>query len=208
MQKFFIFFLSFLIPSCFAENGIITFYSNTNNACQFDDSLYSDFLKVAISGSNWDNSRACGTCLTINGNGSGIGTTPFVNFYNAIVVNLCSECENHHYDLLLDGNGIWDMSYNIIPCDNLGEIQYRINSNNPYYFRLQVINTKTPVINLNVNGQPCEKTFDNFWVLNQVLTYPVTVHFELRDGTSFNGQVYENFDFVPFVHQNSNLRVR
>ena len=99
--------------------------------------------------------------MTINGKGSGIGTTPFVEFYNAIVINLCSECENHHYDLLMEGNGIWDMEYEIISCNHQLPIQYRTVSDNPFYFKIQIINTVVPVYNLKVNGIECQKTFDN-----------------------------------------------
>jgi len=75
-----------------SENGIATFYPNIQNACQYDDNLFSNYLKVAISQSDWNNGISCGSCLTITGNGSGIGTKPFNGTYNAIVTNLCSEC--------------------------------------------------------------------------------------------------------------------
>lgn len=184
MKVFIILFLNLLLQ-CHAENGIITFYSNLNNACQYDENLYNNFLKVAISGEHWDNSLACGTCLTITGKGSGIGTTPFTNYYNAIVTNLCSECESHHYDLLMDGNGIWDMEYQIIPCQHDNQIQYRTISDNPFYFKIQIINTAVPVHSLIVNGDDCQKTFDNFWVFNKLIRYPVNIQFALQDGTTF-----------------------
>lgn len=184
MKSLFIFATFGLIISA-QNSGIITFYSNLNNACQFEENMYPDFLKVAISGQNWNNSVACGSCLTINGKGSGIGTTPFVEFYNAIVINLCSECENHHYDLLMEGNGIWDIEYEIIPCNHQLPIQYRTVSNNPFYFKIQIINTAVPVNSLIVNGDDCQKTFDNFWVFNKLIRYPVNIQFALQDGTSF-----------------------
>ncbi len=193
MKSLFIFATFGLIIS--AQNtGIITFYNNLNNACQFEENMYPDFLKVAISGQNWNNSVACGSCLTINGKGSGIGTTPFVEFYNAIVINLCSECENHHYDLLMEGNGIWDMEYEIIPCNHQLPIQYRTVSNNPFYFKIQIINTVVPVYNLKVNGIECQKTFDNFWVLNKLLDYPLNVEFLLTDGSWYSSKVFQNDD--------------
>jgi hypothetical protein len=192
------------IKMSYGDSGTATFYNNQNNACQFNPSLYGDYLKVAISGNAWQNSIACGTCLNIQGTGNGIGTTPFTQSRKAIVINLCSECENNHYDLLLEGNGIWNINYQIIPCDQgIGPIQYRTDSNEPHYFRLQVINTKTPVTNLYLEGHSCEKTFDNFWVhhdpsqLGQdVFRYPLNINFVTQDGEQHYGTVYNNNNYI------------
>jgi hypothetical protein len=193
-----------LLTKSNAETGIVTFYSNLNNACQYDPSLYENFLKVAISGTQWNNSISCGTCLNIQGIGTGIGTIPFLLNTKAIVTNLCSECEYGHYDLLLDGNGIWDINYEVTQCDDLGSLKYRSDSE-LYFFKVQFINTKTPITSFYLDGRLCEKTFDNFWVHHDptqlggdIFTFPLNVNFVTQDGSEYYGTIYDNKFYTDF----------
>lgn len=190
------------------DNGIITFYDNFENACQFEN-IYNNHLKIAISGDEWNNGEKCGSCLEIIGTGNGIGTTPFQGYHKGIITNICPECPSGHFDLLMDGNGIWDIEYNFIPCNNidiiLPPIQYRLDINNEFYLRLQVINTKTEIKNIYLEGDiPMEKTFDNFWVhynpmeidYNPIFQFPISIKIELENGEIKEGEIYNNENYT------------
>lgn len=189
-------------------NGIITFYNNLENACQFEN-IYNDYLKIAISGEDWNNGKKCGSCIEIVGNGNGIGTTPFKGYYKGIIINNCPECPTGHFDLLMEGNGIWDIEYNFIPCNNvniiLPPIQYRLDIQNNFYLRLQVINTETEIKNIYLEGNiPMEKTFDNFWTHynptdidnNQTFEFPIHIKIELENGEIKEGDIYNNENYT------------
>lgn len=188
-------------------NGIATFYNVFENACQFQD-LYDNLLKVAISGSDWNNGEKCGTCVEIIGKGNGIGTTPFEGYHKSIITNICPECPPGHFDLLHEGDGIWDIEYNFVPCLDVGiflpPIQYRLETNNDYYIRLQIINTEREIQNVFVENTPMEKTFDNFWTHynardvneNPTFQYPLSIRIELVDGTIHEGTIYNNEQYT------------
>lgn len=194
--KFFTIIISILVQTVISEKGKITFYDQMANACQYDIDMYSDYLRVAVSNDLWNNGARCGTCLTITGLGTGIGTTPFTGTYNALVTNLCPECEHGHYDLMMEGNGIWDITYEIVPCKNLGPVQYKTDSNNPYYFKVQIINTGKEITSLSLEGHECRKTYDNYWVYNDptqlgsnIFSYPLPITITMADGTTRSGMV-------------------
>ena len=195
--KFFLTIISIVnLSTVFSERGRITFYDNQPNACQYDLSMYTDYLRVAISNDLWDNGAKCGTCLTITGLGTGIGTTPFLGTHDAIVTNLCPECEHGHYDLMTAGDGIWDITYEIVPCKKLGDVQYKTDSTNPYYFKIQIINTGSEITSLTLEGQPCTKTHDNYWVFydptqlgGSTFSYPLPITITMADGSSKSGMV-------------------
>lgn len=188
--------ITIFVQSVISENGKVTFYDQMTNACNYDLSMYTDYLRVAVSNDLWNNGAKCGTCLTITGLGTGTGTTPFTGTHNAIITNLCPECEHGHYDLMTSGNGIWDITYEIVPCKNLGPIQYKTDSNNPYYFKVQIINTGSEITSLSLQGHECSKTFDNYWVYNDptqlggnTFNYPLPITVTMANGNSKSGMV-------------------
>jgi len=186
------------------RNGIATTYQVFENACQYPIENYNNFLRVAVSGEEWNNGEKCGSCLEIIGTGNGIGTEPFVGKHKAIITNMCPECPPGHFDLYQAGNGIWDINYEYVACENLGPIQYRVENNNLYYLQLQFINTGQPITYCSCNGENMEKTFDNFWVHynpteivnNTNIVYPVYIECNLENGEIISGNIYENYDYT------------
>ena len=191
------------------RDGIITFYNILENACQYNQELYQDYLKVAISGEEWNNGEKCGSCIQITGKGNGIGTTPFYGTHKGIITNICPECPGGHFDLLMEGDGIWDIDYEFVPCINIGielpPVQYRVDTNNDFYLRLQIINTESEIENVMLeNAVFMEKTFDNFWVYynpsdidNQSIFYfPLFIEVKLKDGTIHTGTIENNENYT------------
>lgn len=191
------------------RDGIVTFYNNFENACQYEQELYQDYLKVAISGEEWNNGEKCGSCVQITGKGSGIGTTPFEGTHKGIITNICSECPEGHFDLIMKGNGIWDVDYDFVTCSNVGielpPVQYRVDTNNDYYLRLQIINSEYEIENVILeNAVFMEKTFDNFWVYynptdiddHPVFVFPLSIEIKLKDGTKYSGTIENNENYT------------
>lgn len=190
------------------RNGKITTYQVEENACQYDSNLYKNFLKVAVSGKEWNNGQKCGTCIQISSRGTGTGITPFTGTHTGIITNICPECDENHFDLYMEGDGIWDVDYQYIACKqtnlDLPPVQYKLNNNNNYYISLQIINTGYEILSVQIYGHKLEKTFDNFWVSyepqviiqKETFEYPLEIVYVLSDGKITQATIYENYEYT------------
>lgn len=186
-------------------NGVITTYNVMENACQYPNDMYQveGYLRVAISEEDWKNGKNCGKCFKLIGKGSGIGTVPFEGEYNAIVTNICPECPRGHFDILQEGNGIWDIEYYEQECQHLDykNAQFKtMGEAQNYTLRFQIINTKSPVeyVCFTENTTIClEKTWDNYWVYydptalgDSIWKYPIHIQYGMEDGKEALGSIY------------------
>lgn len=193
-------------------DGIITTYDVQGNACQFPQDMYLEegYVRAAISMDEWNNGANCGKCYKLIGKGTGLGTQPFVGEHDVIITNLCPECPYGHFDLLQDGNGIWDIEYYETDCkhhDN-STPKYKAGTSTDYYLSVQIIDTPSPVVGVYLTENPdatLEKTWDNHWVYydptvlgNGVWQYPVTITANLENGEQRTGQVYPTGDYQDF----------
>jgi len=193
-------------------SGIITTYEVFGNACQFPQDMYANhYTRVAISGDLWANGANCGKCYKIIGKGTGIGTMPFEGEYDVIVTNLCSECPEHHFDVLGAGNGIWDIEYYEQECFHaeFSDPKFKTDGGSQeYMLRFQIIDTPSPVAAVHLTENPAatmEKAWDNFWVYydptvlgNQMWQYPVSVTATLENGEQRTGNIYITGDYQDF----------
>jgi len=191
-------------------DGIITTYDVYGNACAFPHEMYEQdgYIRVAISGEQWNNGANCGKCFKIIGKGTGIGTMPFVGEHDVIVTNLCPECPTGHFDLLQEGNGIWDIEYYEQECRHheYNDPKFKTNGGSQeYMLRFQIIDTPAPVASVYLTENPAatmEKAWDNYWVYydptvlgNQMWQYPVSITYTLENGEQRTGNIYITDDY-------------
>jgi len=101
------------------------------------------------------------------------------------------------------GNGIWNINYEFIRCNSLPPIQYKSESNNPYYFKIHIINAPVPIVSLSIYSYQCIKTFDNYWVYynpidfgSNIFNYPLPVTLKFQDGSYKSGMIYNNYYYT------------
>lgn len=95
-----------------------------------------------------ENSRSCGMCLKFRGTGTGDGLTRMSSEWtSAIVVDRCAKCQKGDLDIGIDGDGWWGIEWYATPCDvgAHGYIQYVFEGSNPWYLKLQPLNSLVPV---------------------------------------------------------------
>jgi expansin (peptidoglycan-binding protein) len=117
---------------------------------------------VALGKQQWFGAAGCGACVNITGaSGSVI----------AMVNDQCPECVNDHLDLSTSyagsvdkdwaTKGIFDITWDFVPCPVAGKLQYKNKSgSSAYYFALQVRNSVLPIDTLEVSSNS-GKTWTN-----------------------------------------------
>jgi hypothetical protein len=119
-MKFLIpFFLA--LPAVFAAfQGKATFYqiqpNSVDGACSLERNFNGIPLTVAMNKNQYQNGDTCGKCVSIQGSGIGIGTTPLTGSLFATIDNECPECKFGDIDLGMYGDGIWDITWDFVPC--------------------------------------------------------------------------------------------
>ncbi|KAL8591884.1 hypothetical protein ACOMHN_044380 [Nucella lapillus] len=120
----------------------------------------------------WHNSKACGMCFRVTGNGVGLGNDPLNGEYIVFVKDLCPGCgEDGSVDFSLSGDGRWDIEIQAVQCPvGNNKLQYSFQGSNPWYLKLQVANYRIPPNEVSVqrNGvwQAMTKTSDGYWTLS------------------------------------------
>lgn len=106
------------ISSSFDGDG--TFYGDggagEKGACMLKRGFNGVATTVAMNKAQYDNGRSCGKCVTISGQGVGLGQTPIIGPILATIDNECPECKFGDIDLGLGGDGRWRISWDFIDC--------------------------------------------------------------------------------------------
>jgi hypothetical protein len=104
-----------------AYDGDATFYgaggAGQNGACGLSHGFNGVQDTVAVGPEHFRQGKSCGRCIQIysSGEGNGVRRPPARLF--ATVDNLCPECQGNNVDLALDGDGIWRVHWEFVPCD-------------------------------------------------------------------------------------------
>lgn len=153
--------------------------------------LPEDLLRTAVSPAMYMSGARCGTCMRVTG---AAGTALVV------IDDLCPECATHDLDLpretlmLLTGtpDGREPVSWQLVPCEPTGNIQYDLQGSNPWFLKIRVSEHTTPVTSLEVRLAggtfvAGTRTIDGFFQVTpgEMLPLPLTV----RVTDSFGSQV-------------------
>jgi expansin (peptidoglycan-binding protein) len=182
-----------IYPNLFTAQdlGNATYYGlyTGGGACTLDPTPYAGnttensaiWATVAIADNIWalfDDSAACGICLSLTGSGVGSGSSPVDGTYTVFANNQCPSCGNSGIDLGLNGDGVWDITWKAVPCP-LGStlFQYVFQGANDYYIKLQARNTLYPVAAMYIYQsnawQALARSADNFFEAGSTVTYPL-----------------------------------
>jgi expansin len=137
-------------PLSAPEQGVATYYAadGTGN-CSFDASP-NDLDVAAMDAAEYDNSQACGECVSIVGPKGNVTVR---------IVDQCPGCEKGHLDLSQQAfAAIADLSagrvpitWQVVPCTVTGPITYRFKSgSSQYWTAIQVQNYRIPVTRLEI----------------------------------------------------------
>ena len=106
-----------------------TFYgaggNGANGACMLAPGFNGVGTTVAINHVQFENGAACGKCVRIQGDGSGLGMTPVIGPIYATIDNECPECKHGDIDLGLNGDGRWNIQWNFVSCDEARDVNRR-----------------------------------------------------------------------------------
>lgn len=141
---------------------------------------------IALNDAQFDDSKACGTCLWFRGTGDGVGVESrrvSPEWQYGMVDNRCPECPKGAIDLARNyvvGDGIWDVEWFAVPC-NVGDssLHYSFVGSSPYFFLLVVSNGAVPVasVSMEVGGKSVElvRTTNNNYRYNGGYSFPMKV---------------------------------
>ncbi len=130
------------------HTGIATYYNATGaGACMFDASP-SDLMVAAMNAEEYDNARACGAYVRVNGPKGSIVVR---------IVDLCPECRAGHLDLSREAfaliaepiQGRVDITWQVISPELSGPIAYHFkDGSNQWWTAVQIRNHRNPVAKL------------------------------------------------------------
>jgi expansin (peptidoglycan-binding protein) len=185
--------------------GDATYYGayTSGGACTLDPTPpvgtgSSIWTTVALATNLWAGSEACGMCISLTGNGVGSGASPVTGTHIVYVNNECPSCGNNGIDLGMSGDGVWDITWNAVPCPISTNIQFLLQGDNNYYIKLQIRNTRYPVYAVSIlqNGayHALARTSDNFFTAGPTVTFPLAFPLGVQV-TSVTGDIIT--DSVP-----------
>lgn len=123
---------------------------------------------VALNEPQYGDSLMCGACIEGEGSGVGSGGNPISGKFKAYVSDKCPECKNGDLDFSESGDGRWEISWKFVPCSGGNEEpSFMFEGSHEYYWKLQPRGTKSPVVELSVNGAKGERTDDNFFIVTE-----------------------------------------
>lgn len=158
---------------------------------------------VAIVTADYLLSKTCGMCISVTGSGVGSGANPVTGTFTVFVNNECPSCNAGGLDLGLNGDGLWDITWQAVPCPVSSNVQYVIKTgSSATWFAIQPRNTKYPVYltDILVGGSwvNLPRVSYNYFVQSfsgSGVTFPATIRL-----TSVMGQVVE--DTIPSLQIN------
>jgi len=170
------------------------------------------YVTVAVNTNDFLSSEMCGACLNVTGSGQGSGATPIKGSFLAYANNLCPSCAAGGLDMGMSGDGIWDISWFVVPCPAPGNVQYFFQGTGYYYIKLQVRNTVVPVYQLSVEQGgtfvALVPTADGFFAspgsaITFPMTYPMTIQVTSVLGDTFTDsiQAFDNGAAIAGNHQ-------
>ena len=111
----------------------------------------------------------------------------------AYVMDKCPECSHGDLDFSKSGDGRWDISWKFVPCPGGSDKpSFIFEGSHEYYWKIQPRGTKTPVVELKVDGAAGTRTDDNFfevWGAPYPLYGPQTVETKTMDGVTSTQEV-------------------
>jgi len=135
------------------QSGDATYYGVYSNGgnCMLDPTPTAGSgtsHSVAIATPFWYGSATCGMCISVSGNGVGLGATPVTGTRTVFVNNQCPSCPvGGDLDFALSGDGVWDITWKAVACPvGSTKIQYVFKEgSSTFWLGLQARNTKYPV---------------------------------------------------------------
>lgn len=128
------------------HTGVATFYTfaSGGGACLFDPTP-NDLMVGAMNAIDYENSQACGECVSV----TGANGTILIR-----IVDLCGGCPQGHIDLsplafsmIADTSlGIVPITWKVVPCEVTGTIQYHFkDGSNRWWTAVQIRNHRYPI---------------------------------------------------------------
>eukprot|EP01125_Pyxidicula_operculata_P022273 TRINITY_DN900_c0_g2_i2.p1 TRINITY_DN900_c0_g2~~TRINITY_DN900_c0_g2_i2.p1 ORF type:complete len:960 (-),score=228.16 TRINITY_DN900_c0_g2_i2:22-2625(-) len=141
-------------------------------------------------------------CIEITGTGTTSGANPITGTILAYVNDKCPSCPSGGVDLSASKDGVWDISWKAVDCP-VGNtyLQYMWEGSHEYYIKLQVINHRIPISNVEFqvggNWYTGVRTDDNHWnAPSSGFPYPFTLPLTVRV-TGINNEAV--IDRVPQI---------
>lgn len=168
-----------------------TWYPSPTRATACGAGLAAEPMRAAVSPAVYMAGARCGTCMRV----TGAAATAIV-----VIDDLCPECATDDLDLtgeaftLLTGmtDGREPVTWELVPCERTGNIQYDLQGSNPFYVKIRVSEHTTPITSLEIRLSSgtftaAARTTDGFFQLSpgEMLSLPMTV----RVTDSFGSQV-------------------
>ncbi|CAM9700723.1 unnamed protein product [Ascophyllum nodosum] len=148
-------------------SGDGTYYGETSDGnCAIRSPIprmYGGMIPVALNAAQYGGSELCGACIEGEGSGNGAGSDPITGPFKAYVMDKCPECATGDLDFSKSGDGRWDISWKFVECPGSSEPSFIFEGSHEYYWKIQPRGTKTPVVELTVDGAAGSKTDDNFF---------------------------------------------
>lgn len=74
-------------------------------------------MTVALNSPQYGNGENCGKCIEGTASGVGLGGNPIPSRFVAAINNLCPECRHGDIDFAMNGDGRWQVEWQVVPCD-------------------------------------------------------------------------------------------
>ena len=123
---------------------------------------YKGRIPVAINAAQYKD--ACGACIDITAKGKGIGATPLRGKLYGFISDRCHECGHSNLDLAMYGDGIWEISWKVVPCTPAPRLELLFEGSNPWYWKVQPRGMNSPPTQVVIDGKICDWKQDNHWV--------------------------------------------
>lgn len=125
--------------------------------------FYSKYQPLAMNDAQYEG--MCGACLEVTGTGEGSGANPIVGTFKAYAMDRCPECPYGDIDLAKSGDGRWDVSWKVIPCEGSSHIEFQFEGSHEFYIKMQPRGMKSPAKSVKVNGKAAVRSQDNHWIV-------------------------------------------
>jgi expansin (peptidoglycan-binding protein) len=144
-------------------------------------SMYAGMVPVAMNKEQYEESAICGACLSVTGTGEGSGANPIKGTFAAFVSDQCPECKRGDIDLAQSGDGRWKVTWEVVPCPGvtMSDIVFQFEGSNPYYYKIQPRQMRSPATRVTVGAVECTRTSDNHFVCQSSAGFPTTVEVQV-----------------------------
>jgi expansin (peptidoglycan-binding protein) len=179
----------FACPAELSGGGSATWYDiGAANACGLDPG---DGMTAAVASSMWDGSARCGECLQIDGPDGSVRVR---------ITDVCPDCpfdldlSRQAFDAIADpSDGIAPVSWRRVACPVAGNLAFRFEGSNPWYYKIQARNHPHGIAAMaffdGSTYTPMTRTNDNHFTGSPVNVGDVRVHVTATTGETLTQHI-------------------